>query len=67
MPVVTVNGGWREFPDGTTIRELLKALGAAPVLVVVERNGEVVYPEDWDGAVLCEGDSFEVATFVGGG
>ena len=67
MPSVKINGALREVPDGLSVRSLLEFAGIAPRLVVVELNGAVVYPENWDDTAVKDGDELEVASFVGGG
>ena len=64
---VRVNGDDRQVEDGATVAGLLSACGFPLRLVVVERNGRVVYPENWEATPVEAGDVFEIASFVGGG
>ena len=46
---------------------LLDHLGYKPQLVVVELNGEIINPKDWQSTKIKNGDCLEVVTIVGGG
>ena len=63
---VNVNGERSEFPEGTTIRELVKRFQLAPEKVAIEWNRRLVRADKYD-AVLKDGDAVEIVTFVGGG
>jgi sulfur carrier protein len=62
-----VNGEAREFPDGTTLSELLRGLGVERNPVAVELNRRVVPRESHEATTLREGDRLEIVTLVGGG
>jgi sulfur carrier protein len=64
---IQLNGEARQFPAGTTVAQLLSAVGAATGRVAVERNLEVVPRAEHATQELAEGDVVEVVTFVGGG
>jgi len=64
---VTVGGQPREVAAGTTVADLLAALGAAGSPCAVEINGEIVPRSTHAGRRLAEGDTVEVVGFVGGG
>ena len=64
---IEVNGEPRDVGEGTTVRELLVALGLGDTLVAVERNEEIVRRADHAQTPLAEGDRVEVVHFVGGG
>jgi sulfur carrier protein len=64
---ITVNGESRSIEAGSTVYELLEALGLADRRVAVERNGDVVPRAEHRRAVLADGDRLELVTFVGGG
>lgn len=68
MPIeIVVNGQRRTLDRDPTIASLLRELGLDPRTVAVERNLEIVPRARYDATVLCEGDTLEVVTFVGGG
>jgi sulfur carrier protein len=64
---VTVNGERRELPAGSTVADLVAALGLKPTQVAVERNKELVRRPDHATTALADGDRLEVVTFFGGG
>jgi thiamine biosynthesis protein ThiS len=64
---VTVNGQAREVPDGTTVGELLRLVGAPAQGIAVEVNLELVRRADLGARALTAGDRVEVVGLVGGG
>ncbi|MBB4687919.1 sulfur carrier protein ThiS [Amycolatopsis jiangsuensis] len=64
---IKVNGQWREFPDGSTLSEVLDAVGALRQGVAVAVNGEVVRRGDWTASVVPKGANIDVLTAVQGG
>jgi sulfur carrier protein len=64
---VLVNGSERECAPGTTVAQLLSALGFAGAAVAVERNQRLVPRAEHARTVLVEGDRLELVTLVGGG
>ncbi|GAA3555713.1 sulfur carrier protein ThiS [Amycolatopsis ultiminotia] len=62
-----INGQWQEFPDGSTVSEVLDAVGATRQGVAVAVNGEVVRRGDWAASVVPKGASIDVLTAVQGG
>ncbi len=64
---IRVNGDAREVEEGTTVAELLEALGVKAPRVVVEHNMRILRAEDFAAARIAEGDELEVLQFVGGG
>lgn len=68
-PVIhlVVNGDGREVPPGATVAGLLVELGLAGRPVLVERNGEALFPRDFAATALGEGDRIEIVRMVAGG
>lgn len=64
---VRVNGKDYDIPDGLTVKGMLAYFKINEAFVAVERNKEIVPKKDWDFVFVCEGDVFEIVTFVGGG
>lgn len=62
-----VNGEARTLPAGSTVKDLVAALGLKPEQVAVERNKTIVRRADHAAVHLQEGDRVEVVTFFGGG
>lgn len=64
---IKVNGKEYDVPEGLTVSDLLDFFKINKNFVAVERNKEIVSKKDWDKVMICEGDIFEIVTFVGGG
>ncbi len=64
---VMVNAQPREVGAGTTVADLVAALGLKPEQVAVERNRVIVRRPDHQVTFLEDGDELEVVTFFGGG
>lgn len=62
-----VNGEPREVGAGTTVADLVHALGLKPSQVAVERNKVIVRRPEHAQTFLEDGDELEVVTFFGGG
>lgn len=64
--MVKING--RELDAaGLTIGAFLEKEGYDMKRIAVERNGAIVPKAEYDSAILEDGDSVEVVSFVGGG
>lgn len=66
---VVVNGEPRTLTAGTTVADLVRALGRDPdrAGTAIARNGEVIPRRVWPLTTLDDGDTIEVVTAVGGG
>ena len=64
---LTLNGAARELRSGTTVSQMLEALGMQPELVAVEINRELVRKRDFGSRPVAAGDQIEIVEFVGGG
>jgi sulfur carrier protein len=64
---VSINGEWRELPDGLTVAALVNMLGVTAPHVAVELNLEVVPRARHAETAIRDGDRLEVVTLVGGG
>ena len=64
---VMVNAQPREVGAGTTVADLVAALGLKPEQVAVERNRVIVRRPEHQETFLEDGDELEVVTFFGGG
>ena len=64
---VIANGDPVELAEGSTVDDLLVALGLGGKWVVVERNREPVARADLPITVLAEGDRIELVRAVAGG
>lgn len=64
---VIVNGEPHAIEEGSSVADLLRALGLDAQQVAVERNREIVPREAHAQTPLTPGDRLEIVTFVGGG
>lgn len=64
---ISVNGEPRTVPDGSTVADLVEALGLVGAQVAVERNQRIVRRAEHATAQLADGDRLEVVTLFGGG
>ncbi len=62
-----MNGKDYEVPAGLTVSQMLDFFKINKDHVAIERNKEIVPKKDWENILICEGDIFEIVTFVGGG
>ena len=67
MIEVRVNGADTELADGSTVADLLAALGIQPAGVAVAVNGSVVPRADHGHMAVPDGAAVEVLTAVQGG
>ena len=65
--MISVNSESLTGLEGKTVSEMLKERGFKTVFVAVECNGNIIPTKDYDTAILRDGDTFEVVSFVGGG
>jgi len=64
---VTVNGVGRALPAGSSLGDLITALGFAGRPIAVEVDGDVVPRAALPLRALVGGERIEIVTFVGGG
>jgi thiamine biosynthesis protein ThiS len=64
---VVVNGEERRFPAGSSLADLVRALGLEPSRLALERNRKIVRRDAWAGTPVADGDRLEIVQFVGGG
>ena len=65
-----VNGDPRRLEPASSPASLvsvIEALGQDPRVVVVEHNGLIVPRSQWEATSVCDGDTLEIVTIVGGG
>jgi sulfur carrier protein len=62
-----VNGTEWELPEGTTVEDVLRRLGAPETGIAVACRGEVVPRPSWSDTPVRDGDQIEVLTAVQGG
>jgi thiamine biosynthesis protein ThiS len=64
---ILVNGEEKELAEGSTVAQLIEAVGLRPERLAVELNREIVRRAEWGSTSLSDGDKVEIVHFVGGG
>jgi thiamine biosynthesis protein ThiS len=64
---IVLNGEGRRMEAGSTVLDLVAALGRDPRTVAVECNGDLLPRRDYGATRLAAGDRLEVVHFVQGG
>lgn len=64
---ITLNGNRRSFPAGTTLLDLVGALGLEPGRVAIELNRVIARRDSWAATTVEDGAEIEIVMFVGGG
>ncbi|WP_430884636.1 sulfur carrier protein ThiS [Fusibacter sp. JL216-2] len=62
-----INGKKRDFPDGTSVLDMLRELSLDVEKVVVEVNASIIEKTMFSDHKLSSGDKIEIIAFVGGG
>ena len=60
---ISIDGLVKDFKDGVTVREALKALGHNPEIYLVAVNGTITH----ENTVLQSGDSLDLVKIISGG
>jgi sulfur carrier protein len=64
---ITVNGEAQDFPEGTTLRDLLSRLQINRGRVACEVNMNIVKRAEDEKTLLRDGDVLEIVQMIGGG
>ncbi|MGD9582368.1 MAG: sulfur carrier protein ThiS [Lysobacterales bacterium] len=64
---ITVNGEIKQFPEGSSVADLLQALGMTERRVAVEVNREIIPRSLHRHHPLQAGDRIELVQAIGGG
>jgi thiamine biosynthesis protein ThiS len=64
---LTLNGEPHRIAEGSSVADLIEALGLNPKKVAVERNLDIVPRSTLAQVMLADGDTLEIVHFVGGG
>ena len=65
--MITLNGSPHPIPADNTVAGLLESLGLAGKPVVVELDGEAVFPRDHTQTSIRDGARVEIVTLAAGG
>lgn len=64
--MVTINGVPTDAAGASLLRYLTDA-GFDPKRIAVERNGDILFQDQYPETILQDGDVLEIVRFVGGG
>ena len=64
---ITLNGEDKFLPEKTSLKNLLEQLELDVKKIAIEKNYEIIMPEDFGDSMLSEGDRVEIVHFIGGG
>jgi sulfur carrier protein len=64
---LVLNGNPHEVPAALSVRALLDHLGFGEKPVVVELNLRAMFPREFEGTMLREGDRIEIVQITAGG
>jgi sulfur carrier protein len=64
---IRINGESREYPESTTLAEVIEKLGIKDKVMAAAVNMEIVRKDFWNEHCLKDGDRVELLHFVGGG
>ena len=65
--IIILNGEEFSVNEGATVSDILRKKEVDPKTVIVEADGVILKPEEFDNTVLKDGSTVEVLRFVGGG
>ncbi|MFT5703642.1 MAG: thiamine biosynthesis protein ThiS [Rickettsiales bacterium] len=64
---ITLNGEERLIKPKTSIEKLILELELDMKKIAIEKNYEIILPENFQKNILNEGDQIEIVHFIGGG
>jgi thiamine biosynthesis protein ThiS len=64
---ITLNGEDKLITPNTSIKNLLEELKLDIKKIAIEKNYEIILPEDFMDNILSDGDQIEIVHFIGGG
>jgi thiamine biosynthesis protein ThiS len=64
---ITLNGEDKFIAEKSSIKNLLEELELDVKKIAIEKNYEIIMPEEFSDSVLSEGDRVEIVHFIGGG
>lgn len=67
MITIYINGEPRQLEEGSSLAELIAAMGLTGKRIALERNGDIVPRSHFSSQNLADGDKLEIVVAVGGG
>lgn len=64
---ITLNGEDYYVVNNRSINDLIIDLGLDLKKIAIEKNLEIILPENFSKTAIMEGDKIEIVSFIGGG
>ena len=64
---IFLNGDLIEIEKNLNISQLLKNLSLDPKKIAIEKDLEIIHPQDFDEIILQNNSKIEIVHFIGGG
>lgn len=64
---IILNGEEKIFQQNLSLLNLIDELELDIKKIAIEKNYQIILPEDFANNALCEGDKIEIVHFIGGG
>jgi thiamine biosynthesis protein ThiS len=64
---IFLNGELREIEENSNISQLLSDLALDPKKIAIEKDLEIINPQDFEKILLNENTKIEIVHFIGGG
>ena len=64
---IFLNGDLIEIEKNLNISQLLVNLGLDPRKIAIEKDLEIIHPQDFDEIILQNNSKIEIVHFIGGG
>ena len=65
--LIILNGEERFVANNVTIAALIEELGLDIKKIAIEKNYEIILPDNFSQNILADGDKIEIVHFIGGG
>jgi len=64
---IFLNGEEKLFESGLTIKDLVNFLELDVKKIAIEKNLQIIAPQDYEKEFLLDGNNIEIVSFIGGG
>tara|TARA_B110000259_G_scaffold136357_1_gene153549 strand:- start:273 stop:482 length:210 start_codon:yes stop_codon:yes gene_type:complete len=64
---INLNGKITELAEKSSIEDLISNLGLDVKKIAIEKNLDIIFPDQYKNEIIQEGDEIEMIHFIGGG
>ena len=64
---INLNGKITEIIENSSISNLIDDLGYDVKKIAIEKNLDIIFPDQYQSEIINEGDQIEMIHFIGGG